>query len=225
MPHIVSSRACIVPCVPTFQALQAHNLRPGAILAPGRRDFSRRTSYIHSETSLNDARPCLLGPMHTGDWWWDKQVSTLYNAHNGVDTSPLVTRWAPMAFMSDATHLTNFSGDKEGMANIRDDRQPISSPMDEAHHAQCVVGRPFANCHQDARCPLVNKYSVRETTGTVPQTYCSMCCIPYSILTLASSMPAVPMATSGIVIRHWLHGWQIIPKDRDLHNTSIRCDA
>ncbi|KAF8241806.1 hypothetical protein K440DRAFT_517113, partial [Wilcoxina mikolae CBS 423.85] len=40
--------------------------------------------------------------MHTGNWWWDKQTILLVG-------DILV----PMIFMSDGTHLTNFSGYKK----------------------------------------------------------------------------------------------------------------
>ena len=92
-----------------------------------------------------------------------------------------------MIFMSDATHLTNFSGKKKAW--------PI----------YMTIGNLSATArmkHTMLR-GSITEWSLRTCS--------SMCCNPYSSLKLAPSMPAVPMTTSGIVIRHWLHGWPITP--------------
>jgi hypothetical protein len=67
---------------------------------------------------------CVYSEMHTADWWWEQQVRTLpgntTTSFLGVCSMLIVLQSSlddgdtvvPMIFLSDATHLTNFSSDK-----------------------------------------------------------------------------------------------------------------
>jgi len=69
--------------------------------------------------SFNTEGKRIYDEMHTGDWWWDTQVLR----HIQVPRPQLTVRVksslpvgdtvVPIIFMSDATHLTNFCGDKK----------------------------------------------------------------------------------------------------------------
>ena len=121
-------------------------------------------------------------------------------------------------------HLANFSGDKKAWRDIYMTIGNLSATTRMKHtmHSVLLV-MPFAHCRQDARCNHYER-SLMLSEGSITEMIYSECtaaclCNPsFNSETSIFYARFVLMATSGIVIRHWLHGWQIIPSGCNARN-------